>query len=203
MRLVMARHGETEWNKARRLQGQADAPLSARGREQAAALAPVFLNGLAPDRVVASDLPRARASAAIMGFADAALDPRFREIDVGDWSGRLIGELQAQDPEAWRGWRAGHYTPPGGESWAVFKGRVLAAVSDLAREGAGTTLVVAHGGVIRAACEALVGLAAAHVVPVGPASLTLFDVRPGPEGLEARLEGYNIAAAQLHLSAPD
>lgn len=203
MRLVMARHGETEWNTVRRLQGQADAPLSARGQEQAAALAPMFRNGLAPDDVVASDLPRARQSAAIMGFAGARLDPRFREIDVGAWSGRMIAEIQAEDMDAWRSWRAGCHTPPGGESWAVFKQRVLAGISDLAAAGAATVLVVAHGGVIRAACEALVGLSAGHVVPVGPASLTLFAIESTPTGLMARLEGYNVAAAHIHLGAPD
>jgi probable phosphoglycerate mutase len=203
MRLVLARHGETEWNRTRRLQGQADAPLSERGREQAAALAPVFRNGLAPDRVVASDLPRARVSAAIMGFGDAALDARFREIDVGEWSGRMIADIQAESMDDWRGWRAGSHTPPGGESWEAFKARVLDGVADLAKDGDGTTLVVAHGGVIRAACEALVGLAAANVVPVGPASLTIFDVSTGPNGVTAKLEGYNVAPANPHLGAPD
>ncbi|MGL5136402.1 MAG: histidine phosphatase family protein, partial [Beijerinckiaceae bacterium] len=103
MRLVIARHGETEWNSAHRLQGQADAPLSELGRAQAAALARVFRNGLAPDRVVASDLPRAAASAVLMGFAGATPDARFREIDVGEWSGRIIADIQAEDMAAWRG----------------------------------------------------------------------------------------------------
>jgi probable phosphoglycerate mutase len=203
MRLILVRHGETEWNSERRLQGQADAPLSALGREQAAALAPVFRNGLSPDHVVASDLPRARVSAGIMGFQNAALDPRFREIDVGDWSGKLIADIRADDEAAYRGWRAGSHTPPGGESWSAFKDRIVDGVRDLAAADHDTVLVVAHGGVIRAACEALVGLQAANVVPVGPASITIFDVDSTGDRLDARLEGYNLTPARPHLGAPD
>jgi probable phosphoglycerate mutase len=203
MRLVMIRHGETLWNSEHRLQGQADAPLSPKGRAQAAALAPVFANGLAPDVVVASDLPRARDTAAIIGFPNATLDPRFREIDVGSWTAKLIADIKAVDPKGYKGWRAGTHTPEGGEPWSAFVARIVDGIRDLAKGGAETVLVVAHGGVIRAACEALVGLIPANVVPVGPATLTIFDVELEGDGIVARLEGYNLAPRTPHLGAPD
>lgn len=203
MRLFMVRHGETEWNSERRLQGQADAPLSDKGRAQATALAPLFANGFAPDVVVTSDLPRATATAAILGFPEARLDARFREINVGQWTARLIADIRAEDEAAYKGWRAGSFTPPEGETWAVFKGRVAEGVRTLAAEGHESALVVAHGGVIRAACEALIDLSPSKVVPVGPATVTIFDVEDGEDGLVARLEGFNLAPHAPDLGAPD
>lgn len=84
MRLLLVRHGQSEWNAGRVLQGQADVPLSDLGRAQAAALAPTIA-ALAPDRAVTSDLQRAAATAAILGYPDARPDPALREIDVGVW----------------------------------------------------------------------------------------------------------------------
>jgi glucosyl-3-phosphoglycerate phosphatase len=203
MRLFLVRHGETEWNAERRLQGQADAPLSALGRRQASALAPVFANGLLPDFVVSSDLPRARDTAALLGFAEPQFDARLREIDVGAWTGKRIVDIRADNLVAYQGWRAGTFTPSGGEPWPAFKDRVLQAIRDLAALGHNSVLAVAHGGVIRAACEALVGLKAANVVPVGPATVTIFDVEATADGLSARLEGYNLAPQTPILAAPD
>lgn len=203
MRLVFMRHGETEWNREKRLQGQADAPLSARGRAQAEAMRPIFANGLSPDYVVASDLPRARDTAALIGFPEAKLDPRLREIHVGDWTAKLIADLKAMDDAAYRGWRAGTFTPQGGETWAAFKARIHDAIEDLVASGRPSALIVAHGGVIRAACEVLIDLPPARILPVGPASLTIFDVELSAGHLIARLEGFNLTPANPHLGAPD
>ena len=69
-RILLVRHGESEWNAVRRLQGQADIDLSQKGRRQAAALAPV-VEGLAPDLVLTSDLKRAADTAALLGYPQA------------------------------------------------------------------------------------------------------------------------------------
>jgi probable phosphoglycerate mutase len=203
MRLYMVRHGETLWNQERRLQGQADAPLSERGREQAKALAPVFRNGVAPELVVSSDLARAHDTARLIGFPEPRLDRRFREIDVGEWTAKLIDDIKAQDAAGYRGWRAGAYTPSGGEDWSDFTARNLAGIRDLVTSGLRTALVVAHGGVIRAACDALIGLPPAKVVPVGPATVTIFDVEIEGDAISARLEGFNLAPQAPVLDAPD
>ncbi|MES2549577.1 MAG: histidine phosphatase family protein, partial [Pseudomonadota bacterium] len=96
MRLLLVRHGQSEWNAGRVLQGQADVPLSDLGRAQAAALAPVVA-GLAPDRAVTSDLVRASVTAAILGYTNARPVPALREINVGVWQGRSIPDLIAED----------------------------------------------------------------------------------------------------------
>lgn len=204
MRLYMVRHGQTEWNAEKRLQGQADAPLSALGRKQAESLNRAFANHRAPDVVVASDLPRARETAAIIGYPDATLDQRFREINVGSWTARLISDIRKESDDDYRGWRAGSFTPEGGESWSDFKTRIVAGINEVVdRTSDGVALVVAHGGVIRATCEALLGLKAANVVPVGPATMTIFEITPSRDGFAAKLEGYNVSPHGAGLNAPD
>ena len=84
MRLVLIRHAESTWNASGRWQGQSDVPLSPRGQLQVRALAGRLWE-LEADRLIASDLRRAQETA--MALGEPELDPRFREIDVGEWAG--------------------------------------------------------------------------------------------------------------------
>ena len=85
MRVLLVRHGQSEWNASRRLQGQADIGLSDLGRRQADALKPV-IESIAPCRALSSDLERVRETAERIGAPSATLTERLREIDVGDWT---------------------------------------------------------------------------------------------------------------------
>src|SRR6478752_6577613 len=89
-RLVLVRHGQSTYNAQGLLQGQSDPPLSDPGRAQAEALRP-FLPRF--ERVVTSDLVRASETASLLGYPDARPDPRWREIDLGSWSGRAISDF--------------------------------------------------------------------------------------------------------------
>jgi probable phosphoglycerate mutase len=149
-RILLVRHGESTYNAEARLQGQADPPLTQRGRREAAALAPL-LGEIPPERVICSDLVRARETAALLGHPDAAPDARWREIDVGEWAGCLLAELPQGDEPSWR---AGPVVPPGGESWEELSARVADGIDALVAAG-GPWLVVAHGGVVRAAVSYL------------------------------------------------
>src|SRR4051812_2283176 len=104
-RLILVRHGESTWNAEERLQGQLDPPLSERGREQSRALARI-VNGIPDERVVCSDLTRARETAELIGLRPGRLDPLWREIDVGSWGGRTAAEIDAQGG-ALTNWRGG------------------------------------------------------------------------------------------------
>src|SRR5690606_9626425 len=104
-RLMIVRHGESEWNADRRLQGQADIALSPKGRSQAQALIPVIA-GLNPDRTICSDLERAHDTAKLLGIADADCLTELREINVGDWTGRPIEDIRTSESAAYQGWRA-------------------------------------------------------------------------------------------------
>lgn len=201
MRLLLVRHGQSEWNAGRVLQGQADIRLSDLGRAQARALAPVIAR-MQPDRAITSDLLRARDTAALIGHPEARHEPGLREIDVGTWEGQLISDLIAADADAYAGWRAGTHRPDGGEVWDEFTARASAAVlAELAKGGAQTLLVVCHGGVIRALLQRFLNLAPRQIIPAAPASITA--LRIDPNGGHGRLELFNYRSGEMDLDPPD
>ena len=166
----LMRHGETEWNAKRRLQGQADIPLSDRGRAQVRAQS-ASLNGKEV-HAVASDLSRAEETARLMGFLSVGTDPRLREINVGTWEGRPFEDL---DAENYRAWRIGGFTPPDGEGWAEFCDRTVDALHDhaqTAEQMGRDLLLVCHGGVIRGILNGLLALPIERFAPTAPASLS-------------------------------
>ena len=153
--ILLARHGETEYNRERRFQGQIDVPLTDRGREQARALAEVARD----ERIAAlyaSPLVRARETAEIVGAAlglEPRLDDRLKEMDVGTWGGRLKDEIEAEDAGTWSRWQAAgeDWRFPGGESLGEQQERVVAALVDITQAGDLPALVVCHRGVVRCA----------------------------------------------------
>jgi broad specificity phosphatase PhoE len=159
--LLLARHGETDWNSERRWQGHVDRPLNGRGREQARALA-AELVGRTIDAVYSSDLLRARETAEIVAAElglQVRVDPRLREVDVGSWSGLVHTEIEASDPAGFRRWQDGGKGWEQGESYEEMGARVVAAVLELAAAHPGETLlVVTHGGSIRACRATAAGL---------------------------------------------
>ena len=135
-----------------------------------------------------SDLRRAHESASLLGWPDARRDPRWREIDIGAWTGRLAAEVIADDAEAYRAWREGRRPAPGGEDYGAMQARVVAAARELLDAGDGrTVLVVCHGGSIRLACVCLLGLELRQLVGVGNGSATVLE----GDGDRVRLAAYN------------
>jgi broad specificity phosphatase PhoE len=176
-RLIIVRHGESTWNAEERLQGQLDPPLSERGREQARALAGV-VDGVPPERVICSDLGRARETAELMGVRPGRFDERWREIDVGSWGGRTAAEIDAQGDEL-TNWRGGRRKAPDGESWPDFSARVGRAVDELIAAG-GSWVVVAHGGCVRAVASHLTGADVLRLGSPPNASVTVFELGGRP-----------------------
>lgn len=199
----MVRHGETVWNQRKRLQGQIDEPLAPEGIAQAKALAPFFANEAAPQWVGTSDLSRAANTAALLGFPDAVRDARFREINVGSWGGRSIAELGALEGEVYAKWRQGVFTPPGGESWPDFTNRIRTALMAVVATGHEKILVVAHGGVIRAAVEILLNVTPSKLAAAAPATVASFSISMEDGEWRAQLEGYNIGPTSPVFDAPD
>lgn len=199
MRLLLVRHGQSEWNAARRLQGQADIGLSELGRVQAEALR-ATIEEVAPCRVVASDLRRVRETTEHIWAGSARFTASLREIDVGEWTGRSIDDIRAEDEDAYQGWRAGRSAPSGGEVWSDFVYRVAGVIEEERREPCVNLLVVCHGGVIRALLQRYIGLEPAHIIPVAPASLSA--LRLG-NGKPPRLELFNYRPDNLDFRAPD
>ena len=185
--IYLMRHGETEWNEARKLQGQADIPLSERGKAQVAAQVGALPQSAV--RAVASNLQRTSQTASLMGFRDVLTDPALREIDLGDWEGRRVDQLLAKDQDAYFAWRFGRFTPPGAEPWGDFCERIANALRRHAKRAAlqnEDLVVFCHGGVIRAALDKLVGLPIQRLEAMRPAGVCVItSVTP------ATLVSYN------------
>ncbi|AWD23682.1 histidine phosphatase family protein [Fuscovulum blasticum] len=201
MRLILMRHGETDWNAESRLQGQDNSSLSPRGIEQVRRFR-AFLKALNPARVVSSDLGRTRQTAELIGHGTCPSDPRLREWDMGSWTGRTKPELIAAHADLYHAWRAGEYTPEGSEPWETFRARVAEGLRHWLAAGQGDLLAVVHGGVIRAALHAFLDIGPSRVIPVTPGTGTILNFRPGA-WQTAQLEGYNIGAVVPDLSVAD
>ena len=195
MLLLFVRHGESAFNAQGKLAGQADVPLSEHGRAQVQALAPLVQSYM-PDRVLSSDLLRTRQTAELLGYEQAACAPGWREMDLGDWTSADVAALQAENADQYAGWRAGEFTPPGGECWADFVARIDGALAAARLEDGERLLISTHGGVIRAVCSLLVDLPPRRIVPVSPASLTVFECGDSP-----RLVAYNTGATKRAIEA--
>jgi broad specificity phosphatase PhoE len=151
-RLLLARHGETDWNRIERWQGHADPPLNELGRRQAADLAEQLVgDGIAA--VYSSDLRRASETAGMVAERlglPVVEDAGLREIDVGSWSGLTREEARERFPEGFARWLAGEIGHDG-ETREQLTARVVAAVERIAAAHENeTVLVVTHGGAIRA-----------------------------------------------------
>jgi alpha-ribazole phosphatase len=163
VRLLLVRHGETDWNRQRRYQGQSDVPLNETGREQAAA-AGRRLARQQISHLVSSDLRRARQTAEVIAARcqlEVRHDSRLREMSFGAWEGLTHDQIQARWPGARTAWFADpvHTAPPEGETLAQVSERVQAVLKEIARaQGGQTVVLVAHGGVLRTLICLAVGL---------------------------------------------
>jgi 2,3-bisphosphoglycerate-dependent phosphoglycerate mutase/probable phosphoglycerate mutase len=158
-RLVMWRHGETDHNVDRRLQGHLDAELTTEGLDQARRAAPV-LAGFEPSVVVSSDLRRAADTAAVFGAWTGhplVFDKRLRETHVGKWQGLTHPEVEANWPGGITTWRADPtWAPPGGETRVEVATRANEVIQELDAVHDGTALLCAHGGwIIALTCKLL------------------------------------------------
>jgi probable phosphoglycerate mutase len=151
--LLLIRHGETDWNRQHRFQGQIDVPLNPTGRRQAARLAE-RLAGDRHDLLLASDLQRALQTAAPLADAwglPVQAQPGLREQGFGLFEGLEVAAVQAGHAALWERWLAheADFALPGGESARQFSARVVAAVQALVQAHPGRRLaVVTHGGVL-------------------------------------------------------
>jgi len=153
--LYFVRHGETDWNRVGRYQGQRDIPLNATGRSQAArngrVLAELLGAMAASLDYVASPLARARETMEIvrgeLGLPPLGYrtDDRLREIHYGHWEGQLWLELPQTDPDGYAARRADpwNWQPTGGESYRMLSERVAGWLAGMANDA----VVVSHGGV--------------------------------------------------------
>ncbi len=179
--LLVARHGETDWNLERRWQGHAESDLSAKGRAQAQALGQQLReSGIAA--IYSSDLRRARDTAGIVAGElglPVRVEQTLREVDVGEWSGLTTDEIEARYPEGIARRRGGGTGWEHGESIDAMSARIAAALAAIAAAHEGdTVLVVTHGGPIREVRRAA-GVTAEGWHHVGNCEVDELEVREG------------------------
>jgi broad specificity phosphatase PhoE len=164
--LYFIRHGETDWNKIQRYQGQTDIPLNDTGRAQAARNGRVLGEVLGARKMtigfVSSPLERTTETMEIvrtnMGLPARpfAMDDRLKEQNFGHWEGQIWGELPKLDPEGFAARKADtwNWTPRGGENYETVRTRVMSWLAELQ----GDAVVVSHGNISRTVRGILLGL---------------------------------------------
>jgi 2,3-bisphosphoglycerate-dependent phosphoglycerate mutase/probable phosphoglycerate mutase len=203
-RIILLRHGQTDYNVTGRMQGHLDSILTTLGHRQAAEVAPV-LAALGPDRVLSSDLRRAVDTAEVVGTAcglPVKFDARLRETHLGEWQGRTVADIDRDHPGAIAAWRSDPtWAPPGGESRVDVVARARPVVDELdvefadPAEESATALLVAHGGLIAGLVTGLMELP----TEVWPSFGGLGNCRWAVLARRAdhprwRLAGYNVGA---------
>ena len=158
-RLLLIRHGETNWNVEARLQGQREQTLNATGQAQVEALAQA-LRDVSIDIIYSSDLERALATAQAINTAHhlpIATEKRLREFSLGKFEGLTPDELRQRYPQDFEAWRADRSRAThGGETVAQVAARVETLLVEIERSLAKTVVVVGHGGPLRVMiCKAL------------------------------------------------
>lgn len=200
-RLILLRHGETEFNKARRMQGHLDTALSERGRQQAHSVAQL-LTQYPIQRIISSDLQRAadtaQAVSQVLGVP-ITYDERLRETHLGEWQGKHHWEVDTDFPGARAIWRhAPSWSPPGGESRLEVARRALPVVEEQLMDWeSGDILFVAHGGTISALTSTLLGFSEEQyplLSGLGNTCWSQLTVRPALEGpgVQWYLDGWNV-----------
>jgi len=161
MKILLVRHGETEWNGINRLQGHLDSPVTARGHRQIAALIRA-LDGEKIDRVVSSPAGRAVAAATPIAAHFACpirFDARLIERGFGPLEGTVYSQLNDEQRRLFDAIYSGdpHVTPPHGESLAAAVARTTAALLEAGEAGDRCVCVVSHGQVMQAVISTLDG----------------------------------------------
>jgi glucosyl-3-phosphoglycerate phosphatase len=200
-RIIIWRHGRTEWNVVARFQGQADIPLDEVGHQQAVRAAEV-LAAYQPSGLYSSDLSRSYQTAEVLARRtglEIITDKRLREIHVGSWEGLLGKEIREADPELARRLWAGEDVrrSPTGESPSEVAERMAEALTDIAAAAAdhSTVVVVTHGLSGRVGACRFVGLPFEHWRLFGGLSnCGWVSIDRHRSGAYWRIEGYNLTA---------
>ncbi len=182
--IYLLRHGETEWNKEWRFQGQKDVNLSTRGLEQAERAANK-IKEIELDSIYSSDLVRAKKTAIVAAHnhnLNIQESINLREISFGDWEGLAYKDFSGEEREHFNRWLEDpvNYPVPGGETLSQLQGRVESFLVDIiiSSEENSNTLIVTHGGPIKAVISRALKTDIRNFASlvISPASLSIIQV---------------------------
>jgi probable phosphoglycerate mutase len=210
-RIILWRHGRTEWNAARRFQGQTDIPLDSVGIQQARDAAE-SLATLNPSRIISSDLQRAAVTAQTLADKcnlEVVTDAGLRETFAGEWEGQTREFLIENFGDQLAAWAAGsNLRPGGGETRTEVAARMFSVINrELELVSSGETLVVVtHGGSARAVIAQLMDLPPEHWAVLGVLTNCAWSVlteKDSPYGPPWRLQEYNAKSLPVPALADD
>ena len=198
-RLLVWRHGNTDWNAGSRVQGQTDVPLNELGRRQAAEAAEL-LAVLRPDAIVASDLSRAADTAAALAAITGHTvrhDERLRERFFGAWQGLTTAEVAVQRPDEFARWKSGADVVGGDvETLDDLGKRVADGLQDAARLAPGGVVVAAtHGAAARQGIAHLLGWPVAQVRTLRALQNCHWVELTRSDGGDWQMSAYNVGVA--------
>lgn len=184
-RLILIRHGVTEWNKSFRFQGRTDIQLTDEGIHQAHLLSQ-RLTSWPPDVIYTSPLKRAKLTASITA-SQFSLNPvilqELTEINFGDWEGKSLLSLEHDEPDAYSHWRSDpFFNPPiHAETWPEISSRLTSAIDFILSQPHERIMLVTHGGIIRALLAVIMGFNPHKTwyIDVGNCSLTGIEYKNG------------------------
>ena len=176
--ILIARHGETEWNTVGRMQGHQNSPITDNGIAQARTLARAVVQ-YDMDQIVSSPLGRATETSSIVAEQTGLpvkTDDRLREIDIGAYSGLTKHEVNSRDPEFFERREANkwQYNWPDGESYADASQRATAFLDDA--DGLHGTVVVAHRSLNRVLLGQLLDLSSSETLAIKQQNDILFEI---------------------------
>ncbi|WP_166433050.1 histidine phosphatase family protein [Nesterenkonia salmonea] len=188
--MICVRHGETEWNRAHRLQGQSEVALADSGIRQAQA-AGLYVRGQQPAAGYVSPLTRTHATFAQfrLGF-EPVEEPRLIEQSLGTWEGMETAAAKTEYAAEYAAWKKGTGTPPGGEDPSAVVDRMRAAFFSIVRRAAEisptpsvdtdydlrTVVIVSHGTSTKALLEGLGLIDRSQVISLSAAAISVVDV---------------------------
>jgi broad specificity phosphatase PhoE len=186
-RFCLVRHGQTDWNLLGRYQGQSDVPLNQTGRAQAVVLSRQ-LQDQSIAAVYSSDLERARETAEILAsvlLLPVIIEPRLREINLGEWEGQLVSAIQTRYADLWqqRTLDPAGVRYPGGETVGQVAKRVYTALDDISRVHPIANVLIASHGLALATV-----ICKAQAIPIGKAYQVI------PENAEPVWVSWNATA---------
>ena len=193
MKIALFRHGPTDWNAERRIQGHTDIPLGGEGLRKMQSVRVPFPAA----RIFSSPQLRARQSAAAMGYDNPILDGRLMEQNWGRWEGMSLAEIAEQEgKDAFiHAGRRGQFRPPGGESID----EVIVRVDDFLRDAArvdSDAIAVTHMGVLRAAYTLATGWGMATPMPPDLDVSKILVLEAGADGRHS-IDRLNMALEQV------
>ncbi|MBQ6971311.1 MAG: histidine phosphatase family protein [Synergistaceae bacterium] len=207
-RILLARHGQTEWNKSYRFQGRTNIHLTEEGMHQAELLS-LRLRSWPPEVVYTSPLDRAKYTAdkiaSRFGLSPVVI-PELEEINFGSWEGESLISLEHDNPEAYNRWRSDPFfnPPEGGESWPEIEARLTRAVNIMLDSPHKKIIAVSHGGIMRALYAVIMGLDPHKTwyMDVSNCSMSGIEIANGRPYLSFTNDALHVSGGECGVSLP-